>query len=158
MMLRTSIIARRESFRCSALKARKVSTGPMCLPPHEASSVLAIGIFDRCGMNVDKTIRNPESHWISATVARVMSIREQTPVVFDVMNEQRSAGSVTTTIREISEFVEGLFGGIFMVKRTFQPSLLRRKRKHGFLARQGTRHGRKIMQHRRAKGRSSLCA
>lgn len=42
---------------------------------------------------------------------------------------------------------------IHAIKRTFQPSLVRRKRKHGFLKRLRHRHGRKILQRRRAKNR-----
>jgi large subunit ribosomal protein L34 len=47
---------------------------------------------------------------------------------------------------------------LIFIKRTFQPSLLRRKRKHGFLARQGTKSGRAILNRRRNKGRRALCA
>ena len=43
-------------------------------------------------------------------------------------------------------------------KRTFQPSLIRRKRKHGFLKRVRTKDGRKILNARRRKGRTRLCA
>lgn len=43
--------------------------------------------------------------------------------------------------------------GMYAIKRTFQPSLIRRKRKHGFLKRLRNRHGRKILQRRRAKNR-----
>lgn len=55
-------------------------------------------------------------------------------------------------------FLEELFGGIFNIKRTFQPSLIRRKRKHGFLARNADKDGRTIMHRRRQAGRKSLCA
>jgi large subunit ribosomal protein L34 len=44
------------------------------------------------------------------------------------------------------------------MKRTFQPSTLVRKRRHGFRARMETAAGRKILNNRRRQGRAKLSA
>ena len=77
----------------------------------------------------------------------------------DALNSQVSSAdassSTSTNSNVLSELIDA---GIMYIKRTFQPSLIRRKRKHGFLARVRTKDGRRVLTRRRLKKRTKLCA
>jgi large subunit ribosomal protein L34 len=71
----------------------------------------------------------------------------------------QKSGLVLGALREVPVgLLESLFNGVMLLKRTFQPSIIKRKRKHGYLARLADKDGRRVLNRRRQKGRTKLCA
>eukprot|EP00978_Attheya_sp_CCMP212_P007156 scaffold16648_cov50-Attheya_sp.AAC.4 len=62
--------------------------------------------------------------------------------------------TATSVVSGMSEWLRDKV--TWLIKRTFQPSIIRKRRKHGFMERQKTVGGRKVLKRRMLKGRARL--
>jgi large subunit ribosomal protein L34 len=79
------------------------------------------------------------------------------PLPFSLSNISINDPLTIDNNRDLDMDIE-IDNSIECVKRTFQPNFLRRKRKHGFLRRTKTTHGKQTLARRLIRGRKRLAA
>ena len=90
----------------------------------------------------------PGQRQLPTTIADNKNNIAQRSILDDLIWRESDEGTVVGDLGDDS-FLE-------CIKRTWQPSVLKRKRKHGFLNRIATANGRKILENRRKVGRHRI--
>ena len=151
---RSSLLGQRLFCR----QAPRIQTLPLSASRHQRNIVTLVGPADLlpgCSLNFPKLA----SRW---SIPR-LSFPSPTSVSVPSSNGATAITSATTT--STTTIGESLVGGLqsllrdlstWFIKRTFQPSLVKKRRKHGFLRRQESVGGRRVLKRRMAKGRARL--
>ncbi|KAG3104907.1 hypothetical protein PI124_g16013 [Phytophthora idaei] len=88
-----------------------------------------------------------------ATPSNHMNALVHNPLVFETGVNRLQIDDFLLQIGELECPTESLNEPLQAIKRTYQPSVLRRKRKHGFRTRRVSISGRKVLKRRFNKGR-----
>ena len=131
------------------------ATNTASAPPSTSSSLLSMpGSSVLQNMYLSTISSLPISFQWFATPRDVSQSIPDTCSCSIEVDDQKTTPMIPSSLTD--DILASLFGGIWFIKRTYQPSLLRKKRKSGFLKRKKTVGGRKILKRRRAKGRARL--
>jgi large subunit ribosomal protein L34 len=108
---------------------------------------------------IKKTVVMPSSSPIGATCSRLYASVIYYPLTITPAGSTASfiVPPPVPTFRACTVAIHDILSSTIMwIKRTFQPSIIRKKRKQGFFARKLTVGGRRVLKRRKAKGRWRL--
>ncbi|KAG1693804.1 hypothetical protein DVH05_022908 [Phytophthora capsici] len=120
-----------------------------------ASSVRALSSISTGSFSASNALPNP-AVLMMATPTSHMNALMQSPLVFETGVNRVQIDDFLPQLDQIGELecpTESLNEPLQAIKRTYQPSVLRRKRKHGFRTRRVSISGRKLLKRRFNKGR-----
>ncbi|KAL3673103.1 hypothetical protein V7S43_002398 [Phytophthora oleae] len=119
------------------------------------SSVRALSSISTGSFPASSVLPNP-AVLMMATPANHMNALVQNPLVFETGVNRVQIDDFLPQLDQIGELecpTDSLNEPLQAIKRTYQPSVLRRKRKHGFRTRRVSISGRKVLKRRFNKGR-----
>mmetsp|Transcript_13856 Transcript_13856/g.32303 ORF Transcript_13856/g.32303 Transcript_13856/m.32303 type:complete len:185 (+) Transcript_13856:73-627(+) len=115
------------------------------------------------GVVIDTTPRTKISQWIFTNRdlynTFFLSLRDMIYSRFTLgvsSPSAQSSGFSRMNLTKMSESSQFLSWAVWLIKRTYQPSLLKKKRQCGYMKRRQSVGGRRILKRRRNKGRKRL--
>ncbi|KAL7525137.1 hypothetical protein ACHAWF_001815 [Thalassiosira exigua] len=75
-----------------------------------------------------------------------------------IVSPPNDIGALPSIGTNVVDILESILSDVstWLIKRTYQPSIIRKRRKHGFLRRKESVGGRRVLKRRMAKGRMRL--
>ena len=125
---------------------------------HQSAKVQAFWCSRRC---ITTSSLHPTLS-MDLMVPRRFAISPQVSLVQTINNIGAITKAADTTFTSIGSKImdnlQSLLGDLstWLIKRTFQPSIIRKRRKHGFRRRKESVGGRNVLARRKAKGRIRL--
>ncbi|ETI38856.1 ribosomal protein L34, variant 2 [Phytophthora nicotianae] len=117
------------------------------------SGVRALSSISSGSFSVSSSSMPHPSVLMMATPTNHMNALVRNPLIFETGVNRLQIDDFLPQIGEVECPTDNLNEPLQAIKRTYQPSVLRRKRKHGFRTRRVSISGRKVLKRRFNKGR-----